>query len=189
MPNARSLASRTMKHSASVLDRPRRGEAAGFHRFGWRYSSGGARSHQSLISAASMRSPLDPSINSTFSRNPDSDKLQGLASRRSPCSESRPGQEHLSQWPVASVDLGMRQPPVAPASPMRQDRQPLPRRGPTVPTGNPNRSSVGRESVDARGRWAILHTDLVCLLWAVAGAGFIGSRESGAPAPIERASP
>jgi hypothetical protein len=34
-----------------------------------------------------------------------------------------------------------------------------------------------------------LHTDLVCLLWAVAVAGFIGSRESGAPAAIERAPP
>ena len=34
-----------------------------------------------------------------------------------------------------------------------------------------------------------LHTDLVCLLSAVAVAGFIGSRETGAPAPIERAPP
>jgi hypothetical protein len=34
-----------------------------------------------------------------------------------------------------------------------------------------------------------LHTDLVCLLWAIAVAGFIGSRESDAPTPIECAPP
>jgi hypothetical protein len=34
------------------------------------YSSEDARSHQALISAAAMRSPFDPSMKSTFKRQP-----------------------------------------------------------------------------------------------------------------------
>ena len=68
IPNACPLASRTMKYSASSsIDHgaAKRQVSIGLVDL---YSSDGARPHQSFISAASMRSPFDPSMNSTFKR-------------------------------------------------------------------------------------------------------------------------
>ena len=56
-----------------------------------------------------------------------------------------------------------------------------------VPTVNPRRLTIDRESVDSRRDGRFLQTDLVCRDRALPVAGCIASRNPGAPTPAQRA--